>query len=79
MGDEEKPQVDHLNLKVVTQDGNEIFFKCAAVPPPPPRGLLRCRICALHALLRLAHTRLLRFSQVQEDDRAQQAHERLLQ
>ena len=35
MGDEEKPQVDHLNLKVVTQDGNEIFFKCAAVPPPP--------------------------------------------
>ena len=31
------------------------------VPPPPPRGLLRCRICALHALLRLAHTRLLRF------------------
>ena len=27
MGDEEKPQVDHLNLKVVTQDGNEIFFK----------------------------------------------------
>ena len=35
MGDEEKPQVDHLNLKVVTQDGNEIFYKCAAVPPPP--------------------------------------------
>ena len=34
MGDEEKPQVDHLNLKVVTQDGNEIFFKCAAVPSP---------------------------------------------
>ena len=30
MGDEEKPQVDHLNLKVVTQDGNEIFFKCKA-------------------------------------------------
>ena len=41
MGDEEKPQVDHLNLKVVTQDGNEIFFKCAA-PSTGANGTLTC-------------------------------------
>ena len=28
-GDEEKkPDANQINLKVVTQDGNEIFFKC---------------------------------------------------
>ena len=56
MGDEEKPQVDHLNLKVVTQDGNEIFFKCGQPAAPctgthtglrgadtPPRARRRCK------------------------------------
>ena len=37
MGDEEdKKDVKeggHINLKVVTQDGNEIFFKCKATTP----------------------------------------------
>jgi len=37
MGDEEdKKDVksgEHINLKVVTQDGNEIFFKCKATTP----------------------------------------------
>ena len=29
MGDEEKKEGgEHINLKVVTQDGNEIYFKC---------------------------------------------------
>ena len=30
---EEKPATDALNLKVVTQDGNEIFFKCKMTTP----------------------------------------------
>ena len=31
MGDEAKDEKpDTINLKVVAQDGNEIFFKCAA-------------------------------------------------
>ena len=30
---EEKPATDQLNLKVVTQDGNEIFFKCKMTTP----------------------------------------------
>ena len=32
--EEKKPETQQLNLKVVTQDGNEIFFKCK-VPPAP--------------------------------------------
>ena len=58
MGDEEKPQVDHLNLKVVTQDGNEIFFKCAAVPPPPAAlPDLRASRCAAAEIFAGSHTR----------------------
>jgi len=30
---EEKPATDQLSLKVVTQDGNEIFFKCKQTTP----------------------------------------------
>jgi len=35
MADEEekKPDANQLNLKVVTQDGNEIFFKCKMTTP----------------------------------------------
>jgi len=35
MADEEekKPETNQLNLKVVTQDGNEIFFKCKTTTP----------------------------------------------
>ena len=43
MGDEEKPQVDHLNLKVVTQDGNEIFFKCKMTTPLGKLMLAYCQ------------------------------------
>jgi len=32
-GKEEKPSTDQLSLKVVTQDGNEIFFKCKMTTP----------------------------------------------
>jgi len=31
--DEKKDVVDAINLKVVTQDGNEIFFKCKQTTP----------------------------------------------
>ena len=31
--DEKKPETSQLNLKVVTQDGNEIFFKCKMTTP----------------------------------------------
>ena len=58
MGDEEKPQVDHLNLKVVTQDGNDIFFKFAAVPPPPAAlPDLRASRCAAAEIFAGSHTR----------------------
>ena len=30
---EQKPDVDKINLKVVTQDGNEIFFTCKMTTP----------------------------------------------
>ena len=34
MGDEEKKEGgEHINLKVVTQDGNEIYFKCKQTTP----------------------------------------------
>ena len=34
MADEEKKEGgEHINLKVVTQDGNEIFFKCKMTTP----------------------------------------------
>merc|ERR1711918_241721 len=35
MGDAEdkKPDGEHINLKVVTQDGNEIYFKCKQTTP----------------------------------------------
>ena len=34
MGDEEKKEgLEHLNIKVVTQDGNEIHFKCKQTTP----------------------------------------------
>ena len=35
MADEEekKPETDQINLKVHTQDGNEIFFKCKMTTP----------------------------------------------
>lgn len=35
MGDEEKKEGggEHINLKVVTQDGNEIYFKCKQSTP----------------------------------------------
>jgi hypothetical protein len=35
MADEEekKPETEAINLKVVTQDGNEIFFKCKMTTP----------------------------------------------
>ena len=38
MADEEekKQDLDAINLKVVTQDGNEIFFKVITAPPPHP-------------------------------------------
>jgi hypothetical protein len=32
-GEEKKPDTGALNLKVVTQDGNEIFFKCKMTTP----------------------------------------------
>ena len=32
---EKKPDTNQINLKVVTQDGNEIFFKVGAPPTPP--------------------------------------------
>jgi hypothetical protein len=50
MGDEEKkPDLSEaINLKVVTQDGNEIFFKVgASSSPPPPRLCLLNIGCAL--------------------------------
>jgi len=31
--EEAKPDVDTINLKVATQDGNEIFFKCKKTTP----------------------------------------------
>ena len=31
--EEKKPDANQLNLKVVTQDGNEIFFKCKMTTP----------------------------------------------
>ena len=31
--DEKKPAAEQLNLKVITQDGNEIFFKCKMTTP----------------------------------------------
>ena len=45
-GEDKKPDTGALNLKVVTQDGNEIFFKCKMTTPlqkvhssplPPPQ------------------------------------------
>ena len=34
MGDDEKKEGgEHINLKVVTQDGNEIYFKCKQTTP----------------------------------------------
>ena len=30
---EKKPEVNQISLKVVTQDGNEIFFKCKMTTP----------------------------------------------
>ena len=34
MADEEKKEGgEHINLKVVTQDGNEIYFKCKQTTP----------------------------------------------
>ena len=42
MGDEAKDEKpDTINLKVVAQDGNEIFFKCAA-PSTGANGTLTC-------------------------------------
>ena len=42
MGDEAKDEKpDTINLKVVAQDGNEIFFKCAAPSAAAPFGLRR--------------------------------------
>ena len=32
-GDEKKPDPETINLKVVTQDGNEIYFKCKMTTP----------------------------------------------
>ena len=49
--EEKKPETEQLQLKVVTQDGNEIFFKvragaasgsCAAKPSPFCRHFLVC-------------------------------------
>ena len=31
--EEKKPETNQINLKVVTQDGNEIFFKCKMTTP----------------------------------------------
>lgn len=33
MSDETKPEVDAINLKVASQDGNDIYFKCKKTTP----------------------------------------------
>ena len=68
MGDEAKDEKpDTINLKVVAQDGNEIFFKCACPRRPPA-----------HIQDSVLTRRRARAVQVQEDDAAPEADERVL-
>ena len=32
-GEDKKPDAEAINLKVITQDGNEIYFKCKMTTP----------------------------------------------
>ena len=70
-----KPDVETINLKVATQDGNEIFFKVSPSFSPPFSLCTKAYVCDPVVTMFSAPPFC---AAVQEDNAAEQADDRLL-